>query len=171
MRVFRNDAVLLEDSLWNERVRDLILRIHGWDFVCENRHVRVRVGKSLMESDVVVVARTPRRGYLRFIGVELKDGGFYDVLRQGIEKAPLFHVMYVVTTSLYLLSGFDFEAMLKTLRKAREVGVGIILYRRGWPEPILLLEGRLRKEPVGRFSLQRTFSGDYVVRFEGVTEK
>lgn len=165
--MFRDEAVFAEDFLWDDKVRDLVLRIHGWEFVAERRHVRIKLGNSLMESDVVVAARTPRRGYLRFIGVELKECNFYDVLCQGTSKAPLFHVMYVVTSSLYLLSGGDLDSLMEVLRKALRVGVGIILYRRGWPEPILLVEGKLRKEPGGRFSLRRGLDGSYVIDFLG----
>jgi len=155
--------------LYDDKVRDLILGLHGWEFVAERRHLVIKSSPPL-EADVVIAARTPRQGRLRFIGVELKEHNFREVLGQGAIKSTIFNVVYVVTSSLYLGVKYTFDF----LKQAMDSGVGIIYYRPDvCSRPILILSARLNKKPrwiewgLGSFKLQKRLDGSVTVVYEG----
>ena len=126
-----------EDELLTPEVIELIEALHG-----------VRVEKIVwhaviqgLECDAILYAWTRKKKRFKTIGIELKEHDFTKVLHQALARRSFFHYTYIVTASLYLE-----KPALKTLEKAQDKGIGIILTVNNQPTLIRIAEHNPRPQ-------------------------
>jgi len=86
---------ILENKLWNDEMRILILNAHGLNLVSEKRNV-ILTNKMETETDVVLIGETKERKLKRKVGIELKEHDFAKAISQAVRRRKYFNYFYVI---------------------------------------------------------------------------
>ncbi len=128
-----------EDRLFNERVIELVKRVHGFQLVSVERHKQLNG----LEVDVYTKWRTTNNRVTRSMLFELKDWGGWDKLvDQAYARLSLADYVYVVygDEPANILSH---PTPARRFCKLIQDGVGVIAYHNG--EPLFLAKAKYRK--------------------------
>lgn len=136
----------IEDEYLDDRVVDVLTKIHGLKDVWVGRHLVIKG----LECDAVIHGHT-EKGFLRTIGVELKRYDVKKVAEQALRRRPLFNYMYFIV-------GFDSDYVLHSLHKNGYLsdilrnGVGVIVFEfvQDASHPFVLLRSRFNSRPIYR---------------------
>ena len=133
-----------EDRLFNDKIIDIISRVHGFQLVSVERHKYL----NKLEIDVYSKWRTRDNRNIRRVIFELKDNGWDKLVDQAYARLKLSDYLYIIygDEPANILS---VRVFARKFCKLLEDGIGVIMYHRG--EPLFIAKAKYRK-PGGIYS-------------------